>query len=261
MNFQHDVINKSWDIPVLVDFWAPWCGPCKYIGPILEDLAEIQKEKWILVKVNVDEHQDLSVQYGIRGIPAIKLFHQGKVIGEFGGAMPRPAVEKWLKENLPDPYREKLENMITNARELPDAALIDKLTKFIKENPDDDLARIILAKHLVFLSPLNAENYIADIHLGNEYYDTTVQIKNLARFFTSDYEENSKVAQTMDEAKFDILENDFEGGIQKIILANSLDKSYREDLPRLTAIALFEILGKEHDVTKKYRRKFDMVLY
>lgn len=261
MNFQNDVIKRSHEIPVLVDFWAPWCGPCKYIGPVLEDLAEIQKEKWKLVKVNVDENQELSTQFRIRGIPAIKLFHKGKVIAEFGGAMPKPSVEKWLTKNLPDPYEERLENIIKEPAEIPDASLIEKLTAFIEENPDNKLARITLAKHLVLLSPSNAINYIEDIHLGDEYYDLAQHIRNLERFLITDYHDQSEIGDLMEEAKFDLIENDFESVIEKIIETNILDKTYKEDLPRLTAIAIFEILGKNHEVTMNYRRKFDMVLY
>jgi putative thioredoxin len=108
---------------------------------------------------------------------------------------------------------------------------------------------------------LNAVQYIENINLDHKYYDDAQHVRNISRFLVSEYKDNSEAAKLMKEAKFDILENDFESGIEKIIAVNKFDKSYQDDLPRLTAIALFEILGKNHELTKNYRKTFDMVLY
>ncbi|QXD16127.1 thioredoxin [Rhodocaloribacter litoris] len=99
--FQKEVLDKSRQKPVLVDFWAPWCGPCRVLGPTLEKLARESKGKWRLVKVNTDRHPELSMRYGVRGIPAVKLFVDGEVRGEFVGALPEPAIRRWLDEHLP----------------------------------------------------------------------------------------------------------------------------------------------------------------
>ncbi|ARA95192.1 MAG: thioredoxin [Bacteroidetes bacterium] len=99
--FQKEVIDKSHEKPVLVDFWAPWCGPCRVLGPTLEKLARESGGAWRLVKVNADRHPELNLRYGIRGIPAVKLFVDGDVVAEFVGAQPEPAVRRWLDEHLP----------------------------------------------------------------------------------------------------------------------------------------------------------------
>lgn len=99
--FQTEVLEKSHVKPVVVDFWAPWCGPCRILGPTIERLAREKGAGWRLVKVNSDRYPELSRQYGIRGIPAVKMFVDGAVRAEFAGALPEPALRRWLSENLP----------------------------------------------------------------------------------------------------------------------------------------------------------------
>jgi thioredoxin 1 len=100
-DFQQDVIEKSNDKPVVVDFWAPWCGPCRVLGPTIEKLARESMGAWRLVKINVDAHPQLAQTYQVRGIPAVKMFRDGKVVAEFTGALPELEIRRWLDQHLP----------------------------------------------------------------------------------------------------------------------------------------------------------------
>ena len=102
-SFETEVLERSKTKPVLVDFWAEWCGPCRVIGPVLEKLAREADGKWDLVKLDTEAHQDVAAAFGIRSIPTVMLFEGGKAKAAFAGALPESQVRKWLEENMSTP--------------------------------------------------------------------------------------------------------------------------------------------------------------
>ncbi|NTU88166.1 MAG: thioredoxin, partial [Chlorobiaceae bacterium] len=108
-DFQGDVLDQSHDIPVLVDFWAAWCAPCRMLGPVLERLAEKYSGSWRLVKIDTEQFPELAERFGVKGIPDVRLFVNGEIVDSFSGALPEHQIEQWLKKAIPGPYAREVE--------------------------------------------------------------------------------------------------------------------------------------------------------
>jgi putative thioredoxin len=118
--FEHDVLERSREVPVVVDFWAEWCGPCHALAPVLEKEVEARAGAVELAKIDVDAHQGLAATYGVQGIPAVKGFRDGRVVAEFVGAVGPAAVSTFVDALLAPPVIDSLLAELADSGELPD---------------------------------------------------------------------------------------------------------------------------------------------
>ncbi len=148
-DFATEVIERSKTVPVVVDFWAPWCGPCRVLGPIIEAEVKALDGRAELVKVNTDESPELAYEYGIQGIPAVKAFRDGKVVSEFVGAIPAPQIQRFLKALVPAPGVAALEKAEADARAGRVAEAEAALRGLTGDEEVKDRALLALARLLV----------------------------------------------------------------------------------------------------------------
>ncbi|MBI5215449.1 MAG: tetratricopeptide repeat protein [Ignavibacteriae bacterium] len=263
-DFRTQVLERSFQIPVLVDFWAEWCAPCRLLGPILERLAQKSGGKWELAKVNTEELPDISAAYGIQSIPNVKLISQGQVIGEFSGAMPEHMVVQWLEKYLPSKIKQELEEAksFLNKGKMFDAQLL--LQNILAEEPENIEAKVYLAKTLLFDSPEEANKLIEGID-EPKFNEVTETMKIFSRIF--ELESDSSVLPDAEiKPKYlaaiqSVRSQDFDSALEQFIDVIRADRYYDDDGSRKACIAIFKYLGEEHPITLKHRREFGSALY
>ncbi len=265
-DFQKDVIEVSRHTPVLVDFWAPWCGPCRVLGPVLEKLAAGSEDKWKLAKVNTDANPDLSVQYGIRGIPAVKLFVNGEVVDEFTGALPEYAVKQWLEKALPNENKRRIEQAEVLLNEGDAAQAEQVLREVLADEPENPKARIMLAQIVVFRDPQEAESLATSAAFaGPGFLQVEEAVKTVVRLMwlreAPEALPDEPGRETYVRAIDALAARNFDAAVRLFISVLQENRYYDADGARKACIAIFVLLGDQHPVTLKHRRMFDMVLY
>lgn len=261
MDFQKDILEKSFEKPVVVDFWAAWCGPCRILGPVIEQLADEQADQWTLVKVDTETHQEIARKYKVMSIPNVKMFYRGEVIAEFSGALPRHAIQQWLDDHLPDPGMRELDELLAHVDGVPDKQLMEALKAYLVNDNNHKEARVALARHQVFYEPEQAVELIENVREGDSAFELAQDIRVLASLNELDLSQGTPVSKALGAAREALVVQDFEAVMEKVLEAVILDKNYLKELPRKLAIALFHLWGDQHPVTRKYRRRFDMALY
>jgi putative thioredoxin len=266
-NFGAEVVRRSQDVPVLVDFWAEWCGPCKSLTPVLEKLAAEYGGRFILAKCNTDENQDLARQFGIRGIPACKLFKDGALVAEFQGAQPEGEVRRFLDAHCADAEDQPLDV----ARQLIGGGRVEEaigiLEGVLAEDPSQVDARLLLVRALISQHQFEkARELLATVP------STLDEVKSLQQMIdyasaASEYGTVAECEARVQENPQDLealyqlgvvltLEDRFQDAMDRFLQVIAKNKNYGEGKVRQAMLALFEVLGPDHELTHQYRRKF-----
>jgi len=272
-NFEQIVINGSFEAPILVDFWADWCQPCKMLMPVLAKLAEEYAGKFILAKVNTEEQQAVAMQFGIRSIPTVKLFHQGRELDEFAGALPEAEVRAFLDRHLPSAANDVLvaaEQMITAG----DAAgALELLAPAQAADPNDYAILIAMAKAHAALGDWDTASQVLGVLPANEALRPEVVMLSSQMHFAKQAPRADEIdalqarlqADPKDsEARFklaiaQVMQNDFAGAIDALLMLMMKDRSYGEDAARQTLLKLFDMLGDDPMVAQARRRMFNLM--
>ncbi|MFN5934722.1 MAG: thioredoxin [Roseiflexaceae bacterium] len=260
-DFQDAVIAQSSIRPVIVDFWAPWCGPCRTLGPILERLAQESDGAWLLAKINVDNNQRIAQQYGVQGIPAVKAFKNGAISEQFTGAIPESQIRTWLKRIIPDAADTQLSTLIALASSNPHAAKA-QLASFVSTHPQHTEALLVYAGLLVRSNDHAAMDYLQQIPSHSPLYSRAQAWRMLAQGIQSSVVvESHPTAQRFAEAMHAFCQHNDAHIVDVLLQIVGTDRKWENDLARTTLLALFTILGDAHPLVPEARRQLAALLF
>jgi putative thioredoxin len=269
-SFDEVVIEGSRKTPVVVDFWAPWCGPCRALTPVLEKLAAEYAGRFVLAKINSDENPELSARYAVRGIPNVKAFADGEVVDEFSGALPEGQVREFLERLVPSPADD----------------LRDEAAAVYAQTRDADRALEILSR----AEALDASNediridraaLLADAGRHDEANAVLAALKPLTQMSARvnalkaklDLAEGAADAGSIDELEKRIAvdENDlaarlqlahthaatqrYREALEQLLEIVGRDRTFGDDTGRKTMLKVFELLGNSGDLVSEFRRR------
>jgi len=264
-DFEYEVLAYSQQAPVVVDFWAEWCAPCRTLGPLLERLAQEGQGSFRLAKVNVDDNPNLALRYGVHGIPAVKAFRDGKMVAEFTGVQPEPRLREFLRALAPsksDLALEKGHSLLAMRQSLQAETAFRAV---IKEFPENPVAQLGLAKSLLLQGESQESSQILSRFPASREYTAAQTLLPLS-LALSDLDQNhlkddDPLDPAFNQALRLVKRGNIEAAMDGLLDILRENKHYADGRARLTLVALLELLGENNPITRQYRAELASVLF
>lgn len=273
-DFQQRVIEASRQVPVVVDFWAAWCGPCRALKPILEKLAEEYQGKFLLAKVDSDRNQELAARFAVRGIPSVKAVVNGEVVDEFSGALPESAVREFLERVIPSPAEELRRQARAERAAGNTARALELLAQASQLDAKNEDVRLDAAEILAELEQLDeAQRLIDSLSPPARAQDRAQRLIAKLSFARGGGEGGdeaalrARIAAAADDmaarqqlANLLIAAGRHREGLDELLEMVRLDRHWNDQAARKAVLAVFSLLGGQGELVATYRRKLASLL-
>ncbi len=276
-NFEQLVIENSFHKPVLVDFWAEWCAPCKALMPMLAQVAESYRGELLLAKVDCDAEQEIVARFGIRSLPTVVLFKDGQPVDGFAGAQPESAVRAMLEPHVPMPPPEAADPL-ESAQALFDEGRIGDaealLRQLLGEDNDNAAALILYARCLAERGELEEAEAVLGAVKGDEHKQALSGARAQLTFLRQAIDLpdaatlKSRLAQNAedDEAAYQLAvqqlaRQQYEAALDGLLKLFVRNRSYADGLPHKSLLQVFDLLGSDHPLVTTYRRRLYQAIY
>jgi putative thioredoxin len=274
-DFEQSVVQRSHEVPVVIDFWAPWCGPCRALGPTLEKLAEEQQGKFILAKINIDENPMLAQAFQIQSIPAVKAVRNGALAGEFLGAQPEPNVRRFIEQLMPS----EAESLAREAQRLEEAGKAQGAESLYRaalaKETNQPLALLGLARVLVQRGEENdAQTLLTRIpntvpeHPAAQQLLAQLRLKQTGASAGDEQKYRDRLAAdpTDLDARFELSQvlaavGRFEEALTELLTIVKKDRKFHDESARKAMLEIFEVIGARSDLAEHYRSELAKVLF
>jgi len=265
VNFDLEVIQYSKHTPVVVDFWAAWCQPCRMLSPILDRLTEQAEGSFRLAKVNVDENQGLASRYGVQGIPSVKGFRDGQIVSQFVGAQGEAQVRKFLADLVPSPTEITLReaSSFLVSRRWNDAERAAQ--RVLASAPRSGAAALILVRAL--LSQGKGSEALELLNMfpaSNESVDAE-RLRPLAEFLTEAQSGRGESASEMEAGYLQsarlVGQGNFPAALDGLLGLLRMDKHFRADAVRKVFLGILDLMGDADPLSREYRNELASILF
>jgi putative thioredoxin len=273
-SFQANVLEASMKGPIMVDFWAPWCGPCQTLMPVLDKLADEYQGDFKLAKVNIDEQQALAQQFSVRSVPTVKIVHQGQVVDEFMGALPESEIRDILAKHIVR-QSDSLMAAAIESYHNGDQTVLQSMIDIVNADPANNNIRLLYVDVLMnegqyedarlilqsLPEAIREQPQVSGLLSRLDVMATAAEYGDIDTYINNVNQDPDNCEARHQLSVVYIANGQFEEALEQLFEIMKRDRQFNEDIGRKDMIKVFEMLGNSGELVSRYRKKMASLLY